>query len=73
MLRGSRGPAKIILFGSHARGNAAQDSDVDLLVVEREVDDRFAESVRLSRIAGELRVPADVVVVSDSRSPSGET
>ena len=26
-------PEKIILFGSHARGDAAPDSDVDLLVV----------------------------------------
>ena len=26
-------PQKIILFGSHARGNAGPDSDVDLLVV----------------------------------------
>lgn len=26
-------PEKIILFGSHARGEAREDSDVDLLVV----------------------------------------
>src|SRR3972149_2222740 len=26
-------PTRIILFGSHARGNAGADSDVDLLVV----------------------------------------
>ena len=26
-------PARIILFGSHARGEATRDSDVDLLVV----------------------------------------
>jgi uncharacterized protein len=26
-------PAKVILFGSHARGEAGPDSDVDLLVV----------------------------------------
>lgn len=59
-------PARVILFGSRARGDSAADSDVDLLVIEREVSDRFAESVRLARLAGELRVPADVIVVSDS-------
>ena len=29
-------PERIILFGSHARGEARPDSDVDLLVIERE-------------------------------------
>jgi uncharacterized protein len=31
-------PEKIILFGSHARGEAGRDSDIDLLVLFREVD-----------------------------------
>jgi predicted nucleotidyltransferase len=60
--------AKVILFGSHARGEERPDSDVDLLVVEPEVRDRFAESVRLSRLVGELGVPADVVVVSEAHA-----
>jgi len=29
-------PLRVILFGSHARGDARPDSDVDLLVVLRE-------------------------------------
>ena len=29
-------PLRVILFGSHARGNARADSDVDLLVVEEQ-------------------------------------
>lgn len=32
-------PEKIILFGSHARGDATEDSDVDLLVLFREVEE----------------------------------
>lgn len=61
------GPARVILFGSRARGDAVNDSDVDLLVVERNVENRFQENVRLARLAGELRVPADVVVVSEAQ------
>lgn len=61
------GPARVILFGSRARGTAAHDSDVDLLIVKREVHDRFDESVRLARLAADLRVPADVVVVSEAQ------
>ena len=58
-------PAKVILFGSQARGDADDRSDFDFLVVEREVDDRFGEMARLGRILGRMLIPADVVVVSE--------
>jgi uncharacterized protein len=56
--------AQVILFGSHARGDARSDSDLDFLVIEPEVDNRWAESVRLRRELRGLDVAADVVVVS---------
>jgi predicted nucleotidyltransferase len=59
------GSARVILFGSHARGDADDRSDLDFLVVESEVDDRFAEAARLMAVIGRLGVPADVVVVSE--------
>ena len=59
--------ARVILFGSHARGEAGPDSDVDLLVVEPRVTDRFAEIVRLQRVLAPLRLPADVIVVSEDQ------
>lgn len=55
--------AQVILFGSHARGEADPHSDVDFLVVEPEVEDEAGESVRLLRELRDLRIPADVVVV----------
>jgi predicted nucleotidyltransferase len=58
-------PAKVLLFGSHARGDAGKRSDFDFLVIEREVDDRFEEMARLSWLLGRLLIPADVVVVSE--------
>jgi predicted nucleotidyltransferase len=58
-------PAKVILFGSRARGDANDRSDFDFLVVERDVADRFAETVRLGQVLGRLLIPADVVVVSE--------
>jgi len=42
-------PVKIVLFGSHVRGDAGPDSDFDFLVVERDPQDRHAEMVRLGR------------------------
>lgn len=57
--------AKVILFGSYARGEEKADSDFDFLVIEPEVRDHFGESVRLAKLVGELGVPADVVVASE--------
>jgi predicted nucleotidyltransferase len=56
--------AEVILFGSHARGEAHSHSDVDFLVVEPEVSNGAGESVRLRRELRGLRLPADVIVVS---------
>lgn len=56
--------AQVILFGSRACGEANPHSDLDFLVIEPKVDDEAEESVRLHRTLRDLRVPADVIVVS---------
>lgn len=57
--------AKVVLFGSYARGEAGPDSDLDLLVIEPgEVTKRRAESARLRRELRGLGVSLDVIVVS---------
>ena len=57
-------PRQIILFGSRARGDAREDSDVDLLIVKSEVKDRVAEMIRLNRVLRGLILPAELLVVS---------
>lgn len=56
--------AQVVLFGSYARGDAREDSDVDFLVVEPVVEDRAREMVRLRRLLRPLRIPVDVLVYS---------
>ncbi len=68
LIEATAAPAKVILFGSRARGGSDDRSDFDFLVIEREVEDRFGEMVRLGRILGRLLIPADVVVVSEQHA-----
>lgn len=57
--------ARVILFGSHARGEAGADSDLDLLVIESEIKSRNAEYVRLRKELRGLDVAVDLVLVTE--------
>ena len=63
-------PEMIILFGSHARGDARPDSDLDLIVVESESFDkqrsRHQECLRLYNALSGLCVPKDILVFSSA-------
>jgi uncharacterized protein len=57
-------PVKIILFGSHARGEAGPESDIDLLVVLPEVANKRQAAVAIRRVLRDLPVPKDIVVTT---------
>ena len=61
-------PEQVILFGSYARGDAREDSDVDLVVVEAEPfgpeRSRRRELVRLYHALVEFPVSTDILVYS---------
>lgn len=63
--------SRVILFGSHARGLAREDSDLDFLVVEPSTVNRFTESVRLRKSVdqalGGIVQPVDVIVTDKER------
>ena len=65
MLQAAPPGSRVILFGSHARGEASEHSDLDFLVIEPTVQDWGQESVRLHRTLRGLDVFADVIVVSE--------
>lgn len=61
-------PERIILFGSYARGDAGKDSDLDLLIVEKEPFEsgkkRWSEITKIRRALSKFRVPKDLLVYS---------
>lgn len=56
--------ARVVVFGSYARGTATADSDLDFLVIEQDVTSRATESARLRDALPRLDVPVDVIVIS---------
>jgi predicted nucleotidyltransferase len=56
--------SRVILFGSYARGQAGQDSDLDFLVIEPAVESEFQEMVRLGEALRPLKIPVDVLVTT---------
>ncbi len=63
---------KMILYGSHARGSAADDSDIDVaVVVERAADDYFEDTPLLWRLRGEIDSRIEPVLVERTNDASG--
>ncbi len=57
-------PEQIILFGSHARGAARPDSDIDLLVVLPLQGSKRAKQVEMRLALHDIRVPKDIIVAT---------
>jgi predicted nucleotidyltransferase len=56
-------PEEIYLFGSHAWGTPDENSDVDLMVIVPNSDERpIRRDQRAQRCLGRLAMPADVLV-----------
>lgn len=58
-------PSKIILFGSYARGEADDESDLDLLVIKPKVKNKGMEMVGVRHAIGNLGIGVDVLVYSE--------
>ena len=55
-------PERIILFGSHARGDAGPDSDVDLLVVMPVSDSKRQMQLDIRALLHGVRMAKDIIV-----------
>lgn len=57
-------PVRVVLFGSHARGEASTDSDVDLLIVMPLLGTRLATAVEIRKALRGFGVAKDLVVLT---------
>ena len=59
-------PERIYLFGSHAAGNANQDSDVDLLAVVPDTEKSLREiAIEGRKSLRDIQVPFDLIVCTE--------
>ena len=57
-------PDRVILFGSHGRGTAGPDSDVDLLVVMPIAGSKREKQLEVPLALHEFKVPKDIIVTT---------
>ncbi|HUU59185.1 MAG TPA: nucleotidyltransferase domain-containing protein [Phycisphaerae bacterium] len=57
-------PLRLILFGSHARGNPTPDSDIDFLVVLPEAANKRQAAIEIRRCLAGFPVPKDIIVTT---------
>ena len=57
-------PERIILFGSHARGDAGPDSDVDLLVVMPFSGSKREKQLEIRLALSAIHISKDIVVTT---------
>ena len=55
---------RVLLFGSHARGNAAEWSNVDLLVVLSEAPNKRRATVDIMTVLADMPVGKDIIVTT---------
>ncbi len=57
-------PDQIILFGSHPRGTATSESDVDLLVVLPISGSKRAKQLEMRQALHDIHVPKDIIAAT---------
>lgn len=63
---------KIILFGSQARGTAHQDSDIDVAVVFRNIEEDYLElASRLFQLRRKIDSRIEPAIFEENHDPSG--
>lgn len=55
-------PQKIILFGSYAKGEPTEESDLDLLIIKDNGLPSYLQNRKARKLLSDLKIPVDVIV-----------
>jgi predicted nucleotidyltransferase len=62
-------PDQIILFGSYARGNNTEKSDIDLLIIKKGLKNGFdiIDSIYMAFYENKIKIPVDLLTIDYDR------
>jgi predicted nucleotidyltransferase len=62
-------PDRIILFGSYARGNNTEKSDIDLLIIKKGLKNgrKISGSIYIAFLENEIGIPVDLLTIDYDR------
>jgi predicted nucleotidyltransferase len=62
-------PDQIILFGSYARGDNTEKSDIDLLIIKKGLKNGFniIDSIYMAFLENDIGVPVDLLTIDYNR------
>jgi len=62
-------PDQIVLFGSYARGNNTEKSDIDLLITKKELKNSLdiMDSIYMAFYENKIKIPVDLLAIDFNR------
>jgi predicted nucleotidyltransferase len=62
-------PDQIILFGSYARGDNTEKSDIDLLIIKKELKNSFSiiDSIYMAFYENKIKISVDLLAIDFNR------
>jgi predicted nucleotidyltransferase len=62
-------PDQIILFGSYARGDNTEKSDIDLLIIKKDLKNGFdiIDSIYRNLYENKIKIPVDLLMIDYNR------
>ena len=62
-------PDQIVLFGSYARGENKEKSDIDLLIIKKELKNSFSiiDSIYMAFYENKIKIPVDLLAIDYDR------
>jgi len=55
-------PEKIILFGSYAYGTPTEDSDLDIMIIEKNYNNKWDEIKKARKLLKHIRISKDIIL-----------